>query len=156
MASSETSNAPARIQFGIRGLFIVLTVLAGLLAGSGWFYRRHVEPRQHADAIEKHLESLALRRPKDLTPRQWESAVAWTLNLHGNSLLSFQADGTTIRRLERRLASKLRGDVNLETIHWIWDAYAEACPGGARYQRFRAMMVEEIEAGGGSWGMNVP
>lgn len=156
MALTETNRTPRRIQFGIRALFVVLTVLAILLAGYGWLYRKHIEPRQHTAAIEQHLKSLALRRPQELTPRQWESAVAWTGNLHANSLLRFQADGPAIRHLEQRLAKKLAGDVNLDTIHWIWDEYAKACPGGAAYQRFRPQMMEEIEAGGGNWGLTIP
>jgi hypothetical protein len=67
-----------------------------------------------------------------------------------------QADGPTIRRFEGQLAKKLAGDVNMETIHWIWNEYAEICPGGANYQRFKTVMMEEIEQGGANWGMNIP
>ena len=155
-ATSDKSNRRSAIRFGIRSLFLVLTVLAVLFAAYGWLYRQIIEPRQQANAIEKQLEALAGRRPKGLTPRQWESAVAWTCNLHGNSLLKYQADGPTIRGFEKRLARKLAGNVNLETIHWIWDEYAAICPGGKNYQRFRAVMVDEIEQGGANWGMNVP
>ena len=158
MTPGADSDKPDRaaIRFGIRSLFLVLTMLAVLFAAYGWLYRRVIEPRQQANAVEKQLEALARRRPKELTPRQWESAVAWTRNLHGNSLLPFQADGPTIRRFELRLAKKLRGNVNLETIHWIWDEYAAICPGGKNYQRFRSQMIDEIEQGGANWGMNVP
>lgn len=155
MTRNEISRAPRRNQFGIRALFVVLTVLAMLLAGYGWFYRQYLEPAQQFGAIEKQLKSLSNRRPPELTPGQWESAVAWTLQLHGNSL-PFSVDGPTMRRFDQRLANKLRGKVNLETIHWIWDEYAAICPHGAAYQRFRAVMMEEIEAGGGDWNLNVP
>ena len=143
------------LRFRLRSVFVILGVLAVLFAGYGWFHRKFVEPRRHSDAIERHIESLAARRPKDVSPRQWESAVAWTLNLHGNSLLMFQADGPNIRNFEKRLADKLSGDVNLETIHWIWDEYAKICSGGRQYQRFRAQMVDEIQSGGGNWGLKV-
>jgi hypothetical protein len=99
---------------------------------------------------------LALRRPAELTPKQWESAVAWTGNLHANSLLSFEADGRTLRAFDGRLRAKLKGNVDLATIHWIWKEYASLCPHGESYQRFHAQMMEEIEAGGGNWGMKIP
>ena len=153
--NSAGSPPSLAIRFGLGSLLIVLTVLAVFFAGYGWLYRRIIEPRHQADAIEQHLTSLAGRRPKGLTPRQWESAVAWTRNLHGNSLLQFQADGPTIRQFEMRLARKLDGQVDLKTIHWIWDEYAAICPGGASYQRFRPQMVEEIESGGGNWGLKI-
>ena len=137
-------------------MFAAITVLAVLFAGYGWLNRRFFEPRRQSDAIERRLESLGRRRPNDMSPRQWESAVAWTLNLHGNSLIMFQADGEQIRRLDQRLAKKLAGEVNMDTIHWIWDEYAEICSGGASYQRFRAQMEDEIAQGGGNWGLNVP
>lgn len=140
----------------MRSLFIILGVLAVLFAGYGWFYRKFEEPLRHSDAVKRHLESLVNRRPHDMSPRQWESAVAWTLNLHGNSLIMFQADGPTISKFEQRLAERLNGDVNMETIHWIWDEYAKICPGGESYQRFRSQMIDEIESGGGNWLMNVP
>jgi hypothetical protein len=142
-------------QFGMRSLFAVIGILAVLLAGYGWFHRRYVEPRHHAAAIERRLQSLVDSRPHDMSPRQWESAVAWTLNLHANSLISFQADGPAIANFDQRLAKKLAEPVDMHTIHWIWDEYDEICRGGANYQRFRAVMLEEIESGGGNWGMSV-
>jgi hypothetical protein len=155
MTSAARTN-DGRFRFGIRSLFILLAVCAVLFAAFGWFHRQMIEPRRASAAVEQRLKSLAGRRPKDMTPRQWESAVAWTQNLHGNSLMFAQADGPTIRRFEGQLAKKLAGDVNMETIHWIWDRYADICPGGANYQRFKPMMMEEIEQGGANWGMNIP
>lgn len=156
MTSLDDTSAPRHgPRFGLRSLFVALTLLAVLAAGYGWFNRRILEPSRQTRAIEQHLESLAARRPKDMSPRQWESAVAWTLNLHGNSLIRFQADADELGAFERRLAAKLTNDVNMDTIHWIWDEYAKVCPGGEKYQRFKGMMMEEIEAGGGNWGIKV-
>jgi hypothetical protein len=150
-----TTNRPA-FHFGLRSMLTALCFLAVLLAGYGWYHRRYVEPRYYANAIQRRLESLVDRRPKEMSPRQWESAVAWTLNLHGNSLMRFQAKGAAIASFDERLAKKLAGPVDMSTVHWIWDEYAGICRGGASYQRFRPMMLEEIEAGGGHWGMNIP
>ena len=153
---AETRSKTGDFQFGTRSLFVLLAVLSVVFAGYGWLNREYLEPHRRAGAVEQQIRLLAARRPKDMTPRQWESAVAWTLNLHGNSLMFAQADGPTIRRFERQLAKKLAGDVNMETIHWIWDEYADICPGGASYQRFKPQMLEEIAQGGANWGMNIP
>lgn len=144
------------LRFGLRTLFVAIFVLAVLFAVFGWFHRQVFEPHRHDNAIGKHLRSLAWRRPPEMSPRQWESAVAWTLNLHGNSMLHFEANNATMRDFNERLEQKLSGHIDMKTIEWIWDEYAELCPGGANYQRFRPQMLEEIEAGGGNWSLNVP
>ena len=144
-------------RFGIRTLLVVFTILGIACASYAWVHRKFIEPRQYADAVEARIESLVTRRPKKILPRQWESAVAWTLNLHGNSLMMFQADGPTIRSFDHRLADKLADDVDIDTIHWIWDEYAAICNGGKKYeQRYRKVMLEEIENGGHNWSLNVP
>jgi hypothetical protein len=145
-----------RFHFGLRSLFATITLLAFFFAGYGYLERAIFESRRQSDAIERRIRTLVVRRPSDMSPPEWECAVAWTLNLHGNSLIMFQAEGERIRKFDERLAKKLAGDVNLDTIHWIWDEYAEICPGGASYQRFRARMDDEISRGGGNWGLNVP
>jgi hypothetical protein len=154
VSSDQTSRN--YFQFTIWSLCIGLTVLTVFLGGAVWYHGLYVEPGQHWLAIEQDIDALRLRRPANLTPKQWESAVAWTSNLHGNSLIRSQTDLPTIRRFRQQLEKKLAGDVDLQTIHWIWDEYAKVCPGGKDYQRFRAMMMEEIDAGGGNWGLQVP
>ncbi len=144
------------IRFSLRRLLIVITAIAVLLAGFAWFDEHYREPFRRNRLLREQLKGLALRRPPELTPKQWESAVAWTINLHGNSLLPFEADARTIRSFQQRLETKLQGKVDLDTIHWIWNEYAGLCPHGKSYQRFHAQMMEEIEAGGSNWGITVP
>ena len=91
-----------------------------------------------------------------MTARQWESAVAWTLNLHGNSLLQFQASLGDITEFRSELGDRLNGPVDMSTINWIWDRYAGLCSGGENYQRFRPQMNDEILKGGANWGLAVP
>ena len=45
--------------------------------------------------------------------------------------------------------------IDMKTIHWIWDSYADLGHGGKRYQRFRQQMINEIEKGGGNHGFAV-
>jgi hypothetical protein len=153
--NAEAAEARAGFRFGLRWLFVLVALFAVIFGCYAWLERRVLQPSRQTAAIEKLLESLAARRPSGMAPRQWESAVAWTLNLHGNSLIRFQAEGHEIAAFQQRLASKLAGPVDMATIDWIWDEYAQVCPGGENYQRFRPMMIEEIEAGGADWSMNV-
>lgn len=129
---------------------IVLT--ASLIVGAVWIDHTVLKPHRIGRQIEQQIDSLAKRRPAEMTKEQWTSAVAWTRNLHGNSLISFQCDSATLSDFRDRLEERLAGPVDMTTILWIWDEYARVCPGGAKYQRFRPMMLEEIEAGGGGWG----
>jgi hypothetical protein len=153
------AESKPRFRFEHGLLLVIVFVVCGLLAGYMWFHYRIVVPRRHADSVERLLQSLVDRRPADVTRGQWGSAVAWTLNLHANSLLPFEADGATIAAFERRLQAKLQGDVDMQTIDWIWAEYARLCPHGASYQRFKAMMQDEIDTvapDADAWGMNVP
>ena len=93
-----------------------------------------------------------------MTRKQWESAVAWTNNVHGNSQ-TYLAEVDAIRSLRLEIERKLEdtdGDVDMETIHWIWDSYARLCNGGKRYQRFRQQMIDDIANGNVNWGIPIP
>lgn len=134
---------------------VVLTI--SLVAGVIWIDYSDLKPHRIGRQIEQQIDLLAKLRPPEMTREQWTSAVAWTRNLHGNSLISFQCDSATLSDFRDRMAERFAGRVDMSTILWIWDEYARACPGGANYQRFRPMMLEEIEVGGGGWGdINVP
>lgn len=146
-------------RFSMRSLLATILALSFLFAGVAWIYHTIVAPHRRADAVEELLRSLVSRRPSDMSRGQWGSAVAWTLNLHSNSLLMFEADGPTIGAFEDQLQAKLAGDVDMQTIHWIWDEYANLCPHGASYQRFKPQMMEEIASigpGADPWGMHIP
>ncbi len=151
---SDDDPPPAqrgRWRFGIRHLLIVTTIIAVALGVFGWWYElTYVAKFRRNTAIRVVINDLRKRCPPELTPRQWESAVSWTNNLHANSLLPFQSDARTIRQFEDRLRRKTEEKVNMATIDWIWAEYARVCPGGAHYQRFHEQMMEEIAAGGSS------
>jgi len=144
-----------RFQFGLRSLMIGVCVLAVPLACVAWFYR-FVVTSNECRHIERSIESLAQKPPNDMTRGQWASAVAWTRNLHGNSLLLHEASRADIFRFSRELEQRLRDDVDMATIDWIWDEYARLCPHGKKYQRFRPFMMEEIATvspDSDSWGI---
>lgn len=137
--------------------FIVVALVA--IGGFAIFkYQQWREPYRETRLLHDVIWRLADHRPPDMTQRQWESAVAWTNNLHCNSL-TFLATADSIRSLRLELEKRLDdsdSSIDMDTIHWIWDSYAQLCRGGERYQRFRKQMTEEIEAGGGNWGISIP
>jgi hypothetical protein len=148
LASKSFVARPRRVW--ISALIVAASVMVAL------WYRQATEPSREAAKLHALILSLAVRRPNNLTSKQWESAIAWTNNLHSNSLPFEFTDGPAIRSLRLQLEAKLESPVTIETINWIWDQYAELCPLGARYQPWRKVMLDEIEIGGGNWGMTIP
>ena len=138
-----------------RRWWIALLVAAVPIVAVLW-YRQTTEPYREAERIRVLVISLTGRRPENLTSKQWQSAVAWTNNLHCNSLVWGFNDGPAIRDFRLRLEAKLESSVTMDTIEWIWDEYAALCPLGARYQRWRKVMLDEIGNGGGNWGITIP
>lgn len=143
-----------RVRLSVPPILILATCVLAAGSSAWLFWHTKIAPHRESADVEHVLRSLTERRPPTMTPPEWESAVAWTLNLHGNSLLSFQADAATIRSFRDELEAKLAEPVNMATIHWIWDSYAGLCRGGKNYQRFRTQMDDEIANGGGDWGLN--
>lgn len=129
----------------------LITILV-IAAGFAW-YRDITEPYREAEKMRVLILSLADRRPASLSPKQWESAVAWTNNLHCNSLVWGFTNAPAIRDLRVRMESQLDREVTMDTIIWIWDQYAKLCPLGASYQKWRKVMLDEIDSGGGNWRM---
>ena len=136
-------------------LWITLLVIAAPVVAALW-YRQATEPYREAENIRVLVVSLTGRCPDNLTSKQWQSAVAWTNNLHCNSLVWGFNDGPAIRDLRLRLEAKLESPVTMDTTEWIWDQYAVLCPLGAQYQQWRKVMLEEIDSGGGNWGIAIP
>lgn len=139
---------------------VVLFVASIVLTLSAWYYQAWVVPRQLDREIWATIDSLAARRPASMTRGQWASAVAWTHNLHGNSLLPFQARATNIKRFRAELEARLARDVDMATISWIWDQYAGLTPAGKWYwDNFKQQMLDEIREArpdDNPWGMDIP
>ncbi len=143
MERSDEFTDPSRI--GRREWFgISFVVVCALMAFVIWWPS---ESFRESVKLRDVIDSLAKRRPSDMEPGQWKIAVWWTSNLDGNSL-TYRADASSIRSLREQLERRLEGDVNMVTIEWIWDSYADLCPSGKRYQRFRQQMLDEIAAEG--------
>ena len=102
------------------------------------FYFESIEPirrqTRFTRSVERDLESLYLKRPKELTPKQWRGVVEWTQNAQANCLRfqkSIKRDD--MDRFERQLKERAAGPVDLKTIDWIWDEIARISMQGKRY-----------------------
>ena len=146
----ETENS----LIGVACVICATTIV--VVAFCMWAHQRG-ERRQLEAVIESHIKSLAYKRPSELSKLEWESAVAWTLNLHANSLLSHEANHAAIASLEQEIRERAEGkEVSLEVIVWIWNAYANISPHGREYQKWKPVMLEEIKSGGAHWSLEIP
>jgi hypothetical protein len=84
--------------------------------------------------VRADIESLAKKRPPDVSRKQWENVVDWTLNAHGNCLTFHRGiPADEMAGFEAELKRRLSGTVNLATIDWIWDEIVRLTPNGRRY-----------------------
>lgn len=76
---------------------------------------------------------LAKKYPQGITSGEWASCVFWTHNLHGNCgyYPAFPTD--RLRVFADELNSRMGGEVDLNTIDWIWDEYVKYAHGGQQY-----------------------
>jgi hypothetical protein len=135
----------------MRLILALVTVACMLFAWAGWFRSTVWERRRCAAEIGGMLSTLPRRRPPEMTPKQWENAVAWTTsNLFGTSKLYYApVDLPAMQRFERELKVKLAGKVDFNTILWIWDRFAELSPSGQRYNEiYRQQMIEDTSLEG--------
>lgn len=132
------------MQFSLRKILLITVAISMVLAVYAHFEREWFSPRRRDLQIRDAIRSLEARRPPDVTPQAWQAAVFWTQNLHGNSMVPFEASDHQIKVFQEDLNQRLSQPIDLDTIYWIWDEYAKLTPAGKRYQRFRSQMDEEI------------
>jgi hypothetical protein len=129
-----------------RWLWLVGGAVAIGCALSLWFgsIAPHRAHRDWYDRVLADIRSLADRRPPDVTRGQWEYAVGWTNNLHGNCGSSRESvDREWRAEFAAELERRLGGPVTLADIEWIWDEYVAHTRLGGRYSdRYRPTRAE--------------
>jgi hypothetical protein len=93
------------------------------------------------DVISR-LESAKALPPAGATAEQWEAVIGWTQNAFPNVFFTPNhiVDAARFREFQRQLASRLTGDVDLDTVAWIWDQVAIHGTNGGEYgRRFRSV-----------------
>lgn len=133
------------MRFSLRKLLAATLIAAFVLATVLWFQHSYRGRMRYDERIASHIRALATKCPSNLTAGQWQTLVSWTLKLHGNSELE-NLEVPKLREFENRIANRLEGKVDANSIEWIWDQYGEVTPSGATYQKFRWYVNAELKA----------
>ncbi len=106
-------------------------ILVGLLAPA-FVSRFSYAQQQHK--VSDLINSLSGCRPNTASPAEWEAATTWTGIAVANVCYSPEhVPLEELRQFRNELESKLDGDVDLDSLGWIWDRLATTGPHGARY-----------------------
>jgi hypothetical protein len=136
-------------------MFLAMCAIAGVVAIPCCWYH-FVRPHQiHARAyarISDSVESLASRRPADVSREQWSFIIGWSMNGIGNccSVEGFlnpdKASHERFLTLPDRFERRLHGDVSLETVDWLWNELEIISKYGTRYSdQWRPTTAERLE-----------
>jgi len=135
-------------------MFFVINGGVGLIGVAGCWYV-YVRPMQiHSQSyhrISDSVQSLAHRRPADVSRNQWSFIIGWTMNGIGNccSVNGFLNPDEQSRErflsLPDRFEERLRGEVGIETVDWLWDELEIISKYGVRYsQQWRPTTPERL------------
>src|SRR5262245_12315162 len=140
-------------------LVTILTLVGGIAV---WLFL--LEPIQRhgkfSSNVRADLESLAKNRPPNVSRKQWENIVGWSLNAHANCFGYWhELSRDEMNRFQAELKQRLARPVTLETIDWIWDEFVPLSHVAQwysdQYRPTRPERLKEFEEGGTSWGIEV-
>jgi hypothetical protein len=111
----------------------LIAVLATVVPASLRFWELISYARQRTIGAEL-VESLNARRPETVPIQTWRDASGWAITAYHN--VCFSEEHVTFDELARfnhdtRIA--LSGNVNLQSIDWVWARLAKTGPHGQRY-----------------------
>lgn len=141
-ALDETQPARGRfIALFPMGMLAVNFVLLGIGFTCLWYFfvRPMQEHSRNYHRLSDAVESLVHRRPPGVTKNEWSYVIGWTRNAIGNCcsipdyLNKDEASHERFRTLPERFEGRLREDVTLETIDWLWDEFEAISKYGERY-----------------------
>jgi hypothetical protein len=169
MSATEPIALEGRRLSILRPLPVVwLLVIGIMLAVLGRWYYIWLRPHQvHSAAYQRlrdAVESLANRRPANVTRNEWSYVIGWTLNGIANccSIPEYlNADRESHDRflaLPERFERKIGSGVGLDAIDWLWDKLEAISKYGERYSaNYRPTEPERLaEADHVSIGPAVP
>lgn len=111
-----------------------LIPVVAIVAPVGWrVWRLLAYARQRTIGAEL-IESLRNRRPEGVPNPTWEEATGWAITAYAN--VCFSEEHVTFDELVRfnhDARMELAGDVNMQTIDWVWARLAKTGPHGQRY-----------------------
>ena len=123
-----------RYQFSLLSGLVFVTIAALILSVGATVWIAVIRPGMERERLwQRHcalcraahacLDRLAQRRPADVTRGEWEHVVGWTYNAKANCLEcpEYIKDYPRFERFVGEFHERLAGEVNIETIDWIWD-----------------------------------
>lgn len=121
-----------------------MVVLLALIMGS--FIAPIIRVAEFFSLQEQMYLSIINLQPTDpnIKPAVWDCARSWTLKAYSNVTNSPDLVSTTeMYRLRDDLGRRLEGDIDLDTLAWLWDRLAETGHFGKEYNdRFRPQFEE--------------
>jgi hypothetical protein len=115
------------------GCLVIVCLLAGPVGWIGWqFWKMKAWSNAHRGVLAK-IDSLASRRPANITPEHWEEAVGWGRTAFCN-LWPWDPDTRgDLRDFSARLDEKMAAGDSLATLQWVWDDLEHRTEAGPRY-----------------------
>jgi hypothetical protein len=87
------------------------------------------------NALRESVRSLEKRRPLDVSPHVWASAVWWIDTACANVFTHPRYTPTDeVRRFRIDFENRIQGPVDLKTIDWAWERIAETGDMGKEYR----------------------
>jgi len=122
-----------------------LTVIGIVLVVVPYWYLSWLRPHQiHSQAYHRlsdAVDSLARRRPAQVTRNEWRFLIGWTRNAIGNccSIPEFlnpdRASHDRFLTLPDRFEERIAGEVGIDSIDWLWDELEIISKYGAQYSK---------------------
>ena len=114
-------------------------VLAAVMPFIAWFALRFwslFAYAQEQHAMRDLVEQLPNRRPPGVSVAAWDVATGWAITACGNVCFS---EGYVpideLRRFRVDVEKRLKAEVDLTTIDWIWQRLGETGPHGQQYRK---------------------
>ena len=137
------------MRFRLRTLFVLVGAAAAVFAVFAAFLRITEYSRyQRAGAVV--VESLAGRRPANVSQKTWDDATGWAITAYHN--VCFSEGHVPLPELHafiRDVDAKFDGPVDLNTVDWIWTRLASTGRHGKQYAerfepQYRAIVYREL------------
>ncbi len=145
-------------------LSIGIVAIVGMTFFWFWFLDPMLQHGRWYNRVRDDMKALTHKRPPEVSKGQWEFAVGWTINLHGNcgsinslTSLNSTADANWRDKFATELERRLAGSMTIADIEWIWDEYVRNTTHGATYsEKWRPTKAEEFpQVSVGCFGIHV-
>jgi hypothetical protein len=131
-----TATPPPKWQFTMRTMFVgvvLFAIVLGVLTHVGRLAARMGEFFRLSRQTQEKIRSLKARPPSGVPPAQWDRAVDWTANLIAQVYFApDKGDPDSLRHLNDTLDERMKREVDLTTLQWIWEECEKTPRSGAQ------------------------